>query len=241
MKTPSGANLTAQRILAVIACLALGVIFWDSPVVYPLKLLVVMMHESGHALGTLLVGGAVDEISIRPDQSGQCLSLLPPGTFGKVFVYSAGYVGSAIAGAGLLIATLRFRLRHWVLGAACVWLAVMGLIYAGDPFTWIFCMVTAAVMGLGARFLSDEVVDVVNLFLAAFSGLYVVFDVRDDLWNSSVRAVSDASLLAEVTLVPSLIWAALWTVAALAILGLALWISLRPRKLRASMTRFVGG
>ncbi len=239
MKTPSGANLTARRVIAVIASVVVGVVFWDSPLVYPLKLLVVMMHESGHALGTLLVGGAVDQISIRPDQSGQCLSLLPPGLFGKVFVYSAGYVGSAIAGGALLIATLRFGLRRWVLGAACVWLAVMGLVYAGDPFTWIFCLVTAGAMGLGARFLPDGAVDVVNLFIAAFSGLYVVFDVRDDLWNSSVRAMSDAALLAELTYVPSLLWAALWTVAALGVLGLALWISLRPtRRVRAS--RFAG-
>lgn len=235
MKTRSGASLDARRILPLLLCLGVGIWFWDSPVFKPLKLLVVMMHESGHALATLLVGGSVDHISIRADQSGQCLSLMPPGIFGQIFVYSAGYVGSAVAGAGLLLATLRFNGRRWILGAACLWLAVMGLLYARDAFTLLFCFVTAVVMGASAKWLPEGVVDVVNLFIAAFSGLYVVFDLRDDLWDSAVRHRSDAALLAELTFVPALVWAALWTALALAILGLSVWLSVRPdRRLRLS-------
>lgn len=240
MKTRSGASLDARRIVPLLLCLVVGVWFWDSPVFKPLKLLVVMMHESGHALATLLVGGSVDHISIRADQSGQCLSLMPPGIFGQIFVYSAGYVGSAVAGAGLLLATLRFNGRRWILAATCVWLAVMGLVYARDAFTLLFCFVTAVAMGAGAKWLPAGAVDVVNLFIAAFSGLYVVFDLRDDLWDSAVRGQSDAALLSELTVVPSLVWAGVWTLLALAILGFAVWISVRPdRRGRFSPARAV--
>lgn len=226
MKTRSGASLDARRLVPLLLCLIVGVIFWDSPVFKPLKLLVVMMHESGHALATLLVGGSVDHISIRTDQSGQCLSLLPPSIFGQIFVYSSGYVGSAVAGGALLLATLRFNLRRWVLGATCVWLVVMGLLYAGDPFTLLFCLGTAGVMAAGAKWLPTGAVDVVNLFIAAFSGLYVVFDLRDDLWDSAVRARSDAALLSDLTIVPAFLWAGIWTLLAFGILALAVWLSL---------------
>jgi hypothetical protein len=229
MRTASGAQLDVGRVALLVLMLGVGWYFWDSPVFWPLKVLVVMMHESGHALATLLVGGSVDRIHLAANESGSCLSLLPPGLLAKVAVYSGGYLGSAVAGAGLLLATFRFQARRWVLGLACVWLSVMGLLYGGDFFTVSFCLGTAAAMGLGAKFLPDGAVDAVNLFIAAFTALYAVFDLRDDLWNSAVRARSDAALLAELTWVPAVVWAVLWSLLAVGLLGVAVYWSMRAR------------
>jgi hypothetical protein len=236
MQTASGAKLDMGRMALLLLFLGAGWFFWDSPVLRPLKLLVVMMHESGHALATLLVGGEVKHITVNADESGACLSALPPGVFRKIIVFSAGYLGSAVMGAVLLLATFRFRLRRWVLGAACVWLAGMGVLYARDPFTLAFCLGTAVVMAVAAKFLPDGAVDVLNLFLAAFTALYALFDFRDDLWNSAVRGGSDAALLAQQTWVPAIIWAALWTLLGIALLGWAAYKSLhadhRPPRMR---------
>lgn len=220
-------TLNVRRLAALVACLAVGLVFWESPLLWPLKILVVMIHETGHALASLLVGGSVDSVSIAGNESGQCLSRLPEGVLGQVVVYSAGYVGSALTGGGLILATYRYGVRRWVLGAASAWLVLMGLIYGRDLFTLLFCLGTAAALAATARYLPGEAVDVVNLFIAAFCALYAVFDLRDDLWNSAVRARSDAALLADQTLVPAIVWAALWTVASLAILGFFLWRALR--------------
>jgi hypothetical protein len=146
--------------------------------------------------------------------------------FRQIIVFSAGYLGSSVAGAALLLATFRFRLRRWVLGAACVCLVVMGVLYARDAFTLAFCLGTAGVLGLGAKFLPNEAVDVVNLFLAAFTALYALFDFRDDLWNSAVRGHSDAGLLAQQTWVPAIVWASLWTLMGFALLGWAAYKSM---------------
>jgi hypothetical protein len=236
MQTASGARLDTKRLVLLLLFLAGGWYFWDASALLPLKLLVVMMHESGHAIATLLVGGEVKSIAVRLDQSGACLSALPPGVFRKIIVFSAGYLGSAVMGAVLLLATFRFRLRRWVLGAACVWLAVMGVLYAADAFTLAFCLGTAVVLGLAAKLLPDGGVDVLNLFLAAFTALYALFDIRDDLWNSAVRAGSDAALLAEHTWVPAILWAVLWTLLGVALLGWAAYKSLhadhRPPPMR---------
>src|SRR5690349_7803235 len=148
MQTSSGAKLDFGRVTLLLVLLGAGWYFWDSPALWPLKLLVVMMHESGHALATLLTGGAVERITLAAHQSGACLSRLPSGMLAQVAVYSAGYVGSALAGAFLLLATFRFRLRRLVLIASCVGLAVMGVLYAGDSFTLAFSLGTAVVLGL---------------------------------------------------------------------------------------------
>lgn len=219
MQTKSGAKLDLGRVVALAVCVAVAWYFWDSPVLLPLKLFVVMIHETGHAAATLLVGGRVDRVHLSSDQGGACLSMLPPGTLGQVVVFSAGYVGSSLVGGLLLLATYRFRAGRWVLGAACAWLALMGVVYAGDPFTVAFCLGTALVLGVGARLLPSGVVDVVNLFLAGFVSLYALFDLRSDLWDARVRDASDAALLAQQTYVPAVVWAVLWTLVSLAIVG----------------------
>ena len=229
MKTQSGAPLDWPRLLVLAVALGLGVFFWHSPLLWPLKLLVVMMHESGHALATLFVGGRVDHIRIAADQSGQCLSYLPQGVFPKIAVYSAGYLGSTFAGAAMILLTYRYRLHRVVTAAAAVWLAVMTLFYVRDLFTAAFCVVTIAVLAACAKWLPDGPLDVLNLFIASFTALYAVFDLRDDLWNPDVRAQSDAALLAAQTHVPAVVWAFLWSVFSLLILAAALWLSVRGR------------
>lgn len=230
MQTSSSSNLGFGRVALLLVLLGVGWFFWDSPALWPLKLLVVMMHEGGHALATLLTGGTVDRISLAAHESGACLSHLPTGLVAQVAVYSAGYVGSALAGAFLLLATFRFRLRRPVLAAACVGLAVMGVLYAGDGFTLAFCMGTALVLGLAAKYLPDGGVDMLNLSLAALSALYVANDLRSALWKGAASSVSDAALLAHLTRIPSWGWAALWSFVSLALLGLFARWSLRAAR-----------
>lgn len=234
---PSRARSTAPQLLLLFACVLGASWFWDSAVLLPLKLLVVFMHESGHALASLVAGGQVDRIVIGLDQSGACLSRLPEGTLRQVFVYSSGYLGSAVAGGTLLFVTYKLQLRRRVLGMACVWLLGMGLIYSGSGLTFVFCLGMAAVLGACAKWLPDGAVDSLNLFLAAFSCLYAVRDLFDDLWTPAVRAHSDAGLLAQLTGIPSLLWAVLWTAASLSIVGTFAVVSLRSRPVPPRTTR----
>jgi hypothetical protein len=215
------------RAALFVGIIAVSAFFWDSPVLLPFKLLAVAGHETGHALAALLVGGTVDRISVSPNEAGQCLSRIPDGFFGRVVVSSAGYVGSALISALLLLLTFRFNARRAMLGAACVWLTLMGIFYARDGFTLAFCLVMALLFGLGAKWLPAGAVGAVNLFLASFTSLYALLDLKDDLWNPAVRAQSDAAILASSTFVPAVVWAALWTLMSVALLALGAWYALR--------------
>ena len=44
---------------------------------YPFRLFTTWVHEGGHALATVVVGGHVSSIVIRPDASGVTHSLVP--------------------------------------------------------------------------------------------------------------------------------------------------------------------
>ena len=86
--------------------------------------------------------------------------------------------------------------------------------------------VVAVLLGL-AWLLPPGGVRAVVMVLAVFTGLYALFDLRDALWRSSVRASSDAALLAAQTHVPALVWAGLWSLLSVAVLALAAVVSLR--------------
>ncbi len=48
------------------ACSAAIWVLWPTPVVYPLKIFVVMLHELSHAIAALATGGHVVRITLSP-------------------------------------------------------------------------------------------------------------------------------------------------------------------------------
>lgn len=217
------------RAALLLGSCVVGVFFWDSVALLPFKLLAVMGHETGHALATLLVGGSVERVTLSLNESGACLSRTPDTFFSQAVVYSAGYVGSAIISVVLLIATFRFNARRAMLRVAAVWLVVMGFFYARDSFTIVFAFVMAFLFGFGSKLLPDSVVGAVNGFIASFTALYAAMDLKDDLWNSAVRAQSDAALLASITWIPAIVWAVIWTVLSVAVLLVGASFALRDK------------
>lgn len=220
-------RIDGGRALLLGAFVALGVLGWEVSALWPLKLLAVLGHETGHAIAAKLVGGEVNQITVAPNQGGSCLSMIPDGFFGRVMVSSGGYVGAAIISALLLLLTFRWNLGRKMLAATSVWLVLIGLLYGRDLFTFIFCGVMAAVCGLAARFFPLGVVSAFNLFMATFTALYAVMDLKDDLWNGAVRAQSDAQILADATHIPAIFSAFIWTLMSVAVVGVGAWYAVR--------------
>jgi hypothetical protein len=225
----SSSGFDGSKLLLLIAFVALGIVGWQWPVLWPFKLLAVMGHETGHAVASLLAGGTVSRVTISGNEAGACLSAIPDSFVARVVVYSAGYVGSALISMILLVLTFRFDLRRVILATACFWLLLMGVVYARDAFTLAFCGAMAVAFGLGARLLPASIVGGVNLFIASFTSLYAAMDLRDDLWTGAVRAHSDAQLLADLTVVPAVVWATTWTIVAIVLLAVGVMIAMRRK------------
>src|SRR4029450_1396509 len=83
---------------------------WAPFLLYPFKLFTTWVHECGHALMTVLVGGRVTAIVIEPNTSGFTQSLGPAGRVARGLVASSGYLGAAVVGC-LLIAATRVERR----------------------------------------------------------------------------------------------------------------------------------
>lgn len=215
-------HLDRKLLAALLASAVLGIFFWDAWPLYPFKLLVVLMHESGHAAATLLTGGFVDQIRISPDQGGVTLSRYVPSLWRAVVISSAGYVGSTVSGCVLVWLAARTRTGRWPLVALAAWCALVALLYVRDGFTLFFTFGCALAMLLLARFGFDWLRRAVLVFLGAFSVCYALYDIRDDLLHLSSSGLTDADALARLTYVPAVVWGIAWGALSLLLVALTL-------------------
>lgn len=89
---------------------------------YPLKLLWTWLHEFSHGIAAVLSGGEVSRLRVYTDASGLLKQVHPAHPFLHVFVASAGYVGTVLLGAYLLLSQ---RSVWWRRGLALVGISLV--------------------------------------------------------------------------------------------------------------------
>ncbi|MEX1256701.1 MAG: M50 family metallopeptidase [Gemmatimonadota bacterium] len=190
---------------------------WNTPVVYPLKLFVIFLHEISHGIAAVATGGSIQEITINPRLGGACYC---PG--GNAFLtLSAGYLGSLVWGGVILEAGWRARSRvHLVVRIAGAMMLLLTLLFVRGIFGFVFGAAFGIALILTARHLSLPTNRRVLEVLGLTSCLYAVLDIKSDVLDRP-ELPSDAAMLGELTGVPTLVWGALWITMAL---GISAWL-----------------
>lgn len=131
------------RILSTLLCFAvLGVVaayLRQSPFMAPVDLYLVAWHEGMHAIGAWISGGSVHSIEVRARDGATWTS---GGFFPLISV--AGYIGTALWGAGLLASARRPRL-NWPMGILTVVLPPLAMLVGNGISLSLF-----AVIAIGA-------------------------------------------------------------------------------------------
>lgn len=221
---------SARRWLALLGLALVGVFFWHSPWLAPVRLMVVVTHESGHALMALATGGSVEGVTVSLNEGGRALT-----RGGSYFLtLNGGYLGSLFFGILLLASARRPGRGRVVVGLFGVFLVGAALLWFRPvvSFGFVYTLCAGALMvALGAiapPWLADGLVR----FLGVFSAMYALVDITDDVfrdgllggsWYGGGATVTDAHLLADLTGVPAPIWGIGWIIAG----GAALWASRR--------------
>ena len=164
--------------------------FWDTLLIKPFRVFVVMVHEVCHAGAALLTDGEVVEIRTAWDESGHTL------TKGGIFpiISSAGYVGSALLGALLIYAGCFPQVQRLALlfiGAATmgmtIWYTPAG---AGDFYFGIFGGMVFVLLAIK----SQRAGTAGAVWLGVMLCIYSLHDFRTDLWMYPEQ--TDAGILA---------------------------------------------
>jgi len=218
--------------LAALAALALVLVPGLGLLSYPFRLLITIVHELSHGLVALLTGGAFLRFVVFPNGEGVAYTA---GGW-RLLVIPAGYLGSALFGASLihLGRSVRWsRAAMAALGAAVLLLSLRYGLPSIATVQWSSGVITVvAGLAIGAGFLwvarkaaTAWVLFLTNLVaiqagLTAFSDLFALIDLSSRFAGAPA---TDARAMSELTLVPALVWAVLWALAALALIGAALW------------------
>jgi hypothetical protein len=191
---------------------------WSTPLVLPLKLLVVFFHEVSHGLAAIVTGGRIESISVNLQQGGEAWTA----GGSRFVVLSAGYLGSLAIGAGLLLAALRLHADRAILGGlgALMWLVCV--LYVRDIVAIAICLATGAALLAAARYLPVRACDLILRLIGLSSLLYVPYDIFDDTIRRSALN-SDARMLAEEIGGPTIFWGGLWLIVSLAVIAACLY------------------
>jgi hypothetical protein len=234
------APLQPLPILALAATLALllAAVPWLWPLAYPLRLLVTIVHELSHGLAGLLTGGHFDRFVIFPDGSG---TAYVAGGW-KLLIAPAGYLGSAAFAAGMITIGRSPRWSRRVLQALGALVLALSLrygipsIFSTQALGGLVAVVSGVLLGLGFLWAGRRASPAAALFLVNLTAFQAGLNACSDLLTLmgvssqfSGLGQSDAQAMAALTFVPALIWAALWGLIAVLLIGGSLWRTwLRP-------------
>ncbi len=201
----------------LLALTALVVALWDTPAILPVKILVVFLHELSHGLAAWATGGEVLRLDLTADQGGTALTR----GGNRIAILSAGYLGSLLFGAALLLAGLNSRADRAIAAALGLGLIAITLIYMRGLFPLAFGFATGAALLATAKFLPHQASDLVLRLIGLTSLIYVPLDIfSDTIARAHLR--SDAAMLAEELGGGAQLWGALWLALSLAVIGLCL-------------------
>jgi Peptidase M50B-like len=226
--------------MTLLIAATISVLLWFIPfaevVTYPFRIFVTFIHEGGHAIAALLTGNSVESLSVAMNASGETYTT-QGGLISQIFISSAGYIGSMVFGALLLILIRKAIAARIVLLGSGILIFALTLIYglikpifsfnawSGIPFTLLAGTSISVGLVLIARFASARVATFFVSFLAVQCILNALFDLKTVFFLSSPFAPAvptDAINMSNATGIPAFLWAGVWIVLALGILWFAM-------------------
>ena len=212
---PSGARRKFTFLAGFVLYFATLWFLWDTPLVYPLKIFVVMLHEMSHGIASLSTGGTIEKIVLDPYQGGACHC----GGGNAFLTLSAGYLGSLFWGVVLLglAGTKRVSNRTLltVVGGLVVLLTAL---YVRNGFGLLFGLGFGTALVLAGRRLGATASRVVLTALGLTSCLYAILDIKSDVLDRP-HLQSDAAMLAEITPLSTTAWGVVWIGVAVIVSG----------------------
>ena len=219
-----------KEFLVLVVLFIIVAYFWDSVLVYPVKLFVVLLHEMSHGIAAVLLGGKIQNIEISREIGGYTSYSMPKGWTSEIIVASVGYLGSMFWGGLILIGAAKINKDRYISLVIGIVSLILGLfvIKSGELFGIIYTFGFAGFMILAYKYLKDWFHDYMLKFIGLTSCLYVIVDIKEDLISRSV-AQSDAGQISALTGIPSIVIGLSWALISIVFIGLILKVSLGGR------------
>ncbi len=204
---------------ALVIALLGSLLLWHLPfgglVLYPFKLFATWLHELSHGMIMLTSGAGFDRMAIYDDTSGFAYSVRHPGAFAAALIASAGYMGTALFGAYLLVVAKTPNRAKVALGGIGVALALTAVFFVRNRFGVVVVLVGAGAFLAVAGLAADRIATFLLNFVAAQACINAVLDIRvlfssNLVVNGVAKQDSDAHNMAAATFGTPWMWATIW-------------------------------
>ena len=198
-------SVRRNEFFILLAIAIVSILIWDTLLIYPIKLLVVTLHEMSHALVTIFTGGSVIKMVVTPELSGGVTS-----QGGNEFlIASAGYLGSLIFGTIIFFSASNKKLNLWSSTIIAVLILLFTANFFSNAVTIIFSLIYVVLFYSAPRFFPYKINYWTMRTIGLISMMYVLFDIKEDLLTLTYRK-TDAQQLAILTTVPPIVWGIIW-------------------------------
>jgi hypothetical protein len=160
-------------VVSAAVTLALYLIPYGNYVAYPLLLISTLVHELGHGIAAVLVGGDFEKLQMWSNGSGVAWHTAPASGAAQAFIAAGGLCGPAVAAAGMFALAPKTERARWALGIFGGVLALALLLVVRNWFGAVFCGILAASTLAIAIYGSAHLAQQALLFLAVQLALSV--------------------------------------------------------------------
>jgi hypothetical protein len=198
----------------------------------PLVLLATLVHELGHGVTALLLGGSFERLQVWRDGSGAAKFSGRFGAGRRALVAAGGPLGPPLAAVLLFWCGASERWAQVALAALAGMALLVALIWVRNLFGFVFVLLISASLALLAAFASVTAAQIA----CAFGGIQLsmsTFARADYLFKSQARTAlgpmpSDTAQIAAALGMPYWFWGLVLALASLALLGAGAWLFGHP-------------
>lgn len=210
-------------LLAALATVVLYLLPYSAQLAWPLVLLSTLVHELGHGLTALLMGGRFEALYLWPDASGVAAYRGRFGPLPRALIAAGGLLGPSLMAATLFHAGRRAEIARralWVGGAVLI---VALLFWVRNVFGAIFVAVCAALL-IGLALRARPGVQQFAVVFVAIQLCLTVFSRGDYLFMPQAITAqgvvpSDTGQIEQALWLPYWFWGLLIAIASLGILA----------------------
>jgi hypothetical protein len=224
-------QLNIETVLVLVAAAVVGILLSFTPLFYPFRLLFTTIHELGHVFAAILTGGEVESFEIYRKKKNGKLGVTKYKGGDDRFITPAGYLGTAIFSAGLILLSGFPYLAPYTVSILGIMLLLSVLRY-GRLFSTALIGSLWSVLFFWVAWNADLIWSVFLLYLLAVLGVVNALHDRHQLTQLARQDPSgnhDAAQMAEIKIMgrqwSAGCWAGLWSIISFLLLGIAFWFT----------------
>lgn len=223
MDKPTKTNFRTADFVLVLLIVAFSFFLWDTFLVYPIKLFVVFLHESSHALVILLTGGTITEISLGFNLGGK----ITAEGGNDILIATSGYLGSLFFGLLICLVAEMQKIRRYVYFFLALLLLLILLVSTPALEFILIGLITIGLLVVFGFFVKIRLVKILVKAISLVSAIYVLIDVKEDMLSQDFS--SDAQIMAGLIGIDQIIVSLSWLVISIVLIGIVMKLSFKTR------------